>query len=230
MISFPYFSKLPYHHIHISGVSISRSSRLLSVAVCRVPAGGMVLLCLAAAKLICQVTCLAASAAFLLAAGSRCLTAYLLGAGRRCSAWHPGRVRHVGAAGHGKPLLDRRRKEVVRVGVESSPRQLGGGCVGIGQSQFWRFIYMVLLQRLTFFSGYFFPDPWERVILEIITKGENGRNDQENPPTIFTRISFYSIGNENRKVRNGIRSVKSDPSKTDKSEQKCPSIDRQTVI
>jgi hypothetical protein len=150
----------------------------------------MVLLCLAAAKLICQVTCLAASAAFLLAAGSRCLTAYLLGAGRRCSAWHPGRVRHVGAAGHGKPLLDRRRKEVVRVGVESSPRQLGGGCVGIGQSQFWRFIYMVLLQRLTFFSGYFFPDPWERVILEITTKGENGRKQSGKSSHHFHSYKF----------------------------------------
>jgi hypothetical protein len=49
--------------------------------------------------------------------------------------------------------------------------------------------------------------------------------------TIFACISFYSVGNENGKVRNGgIRSVKYSPSKTDKSEQKCLGIDRQTVI
>jgi hypothetical protein len=55
-------------------------------------------------------------------------------------------------------------------------------------------------------------------------------NGQENPLAIFTRISFYSVGNGNGKVRNGIRSAKSGPSKTDKSEQKCLGIDRQTVI
>jgi hypothetical protein len=55
-------------------------------------------------------------------------------------------------------------------------------------------------------------------------------NDRENALTIFARISFYSVGNENGKVRNGIRSVKSGPSKTDKSEQKCFGIDRQMVI
>jgi hypothetical protein len=54
-------------------------------------------------------------------------------------------------------------------------------------------------------------------------KGENGR---KNSLTIFARISFYSVGNGNGKVRNRIRSVKSGPSKTDKSEQKCLDIDR----
>jgi hypothetical protein len=58
-------------------------------------------------------------------------------------------------------------------------------------------------------------------------KGENGR---EKPFTIFTYISFYSVGNRNGKVRNRIRSVKSGPSKTDKSEQKCLGIDRHMVI
>jgi hypothetical protein len=52
----------------------------------------------------------------------------------------------------------------------------------------------------------------------------------KNPLSIFTYISFYSLGNENRKVKNGILSVKFDPSKTDKSEQKYLDIDRQTVI
>jgi hypothetical protein len=61
----------------------------------------------------------------------------------------------------------------------------------------------------------------------VSTKGENG---QENPLTIFARISFYSISNRNGKVRNRIRSVKSDPSKMDKSEQKCPGINRKTII
>jgi hypothetical protein len=55
-------------------------------------------------------------------------------------------------------------------------------------------------------------------------------NGQENSLIIFARISFYSIGNGNGKVRNRIRSVKSGPSKTDKSKQKCLGIDRQTVI
>jgi hypothetical protein len=66
-----------------------------------------------------------------------------------------------------------------------------------------------------------------QVLSPASTKGENG---QENSLTIFARISFYSVGNENGKVRNRIRSVKFGPSKTDKSEPKCPSIDRQTVI
>jgi hypothetical protein len=44
------------------------------------------------------------------------------------------------------------------------------------------------------------------------------RNRQENPLTIFTRISFYLIGNGNGKVRNGIRSAKSGLSKSDKTE------------
>jgi hypothetical protein len=61
----------------------------------------------------------------------------------------------------------------------------------------------------------------------VTTKGENGR---EKPLTIFTRISFYSVGNENGKIRNGTWSTKSGPSKTDKSEQKCLGINRQTVI
>jgi hypothetical protein len=52
----------------------------------------------------------------------------------------------------------------------------------------------------------------------------------ENPLTIFARISFYLVGNENGKVRNGIWSVKSGPSKTDKSKQKYIGIDRQMVI
>jgi hypothetical protein len=60
--------------------------------------------------------------------------------------------------------------------------------------------------------------------------GHKGENGKKNPLTIFTHISFYLIGNSNRKVRNGIRSVKSGASKTDKSEQKCLGIDRQTVI
>jgi hypothetical protein len=55
-------------------------------------------------------------------------------------------------------------------------------------------------------------------------------NGQEKPLTIFTRISFYLTGNKNGKVRNGIRLTKSGLSKTDKSEQKCLGIDRQTVI
>jgi hypothetical protein len=38
------------------------------------------------------------------------------------------------------------------------------------------------------------------------------------------------VGNGNGKVRNGIRLVKSGPSKTDKSEQKYLGIDRQTKI
>jgi hypothetical protein len=58
-------------------------------------------------------------------------------------------------------------------------------------------------------------------------KSENGR---ENPLTIFARISFYSVGNGNEKVTNGIRLVKFGPLKTDKSEQKYLGIDRQTVI
>jgi hypothetical protein len=65
------------------------------------------------------------------------------------------------------------------------------------------------------------------VIIVADAKGENGR---ENSLTIFTRISFYSVGNRNGKVRNGIRPAKSGPSKMDKSEQKCLGIDRQTVI
>jgi hypothetical protein len=70
---------------------------------------------------------------------------------------------------------------------------------------------------------------WPRhyTTVEDIPKGENGR---ENPLTIFSRISFYSVGNGNGKVRKKIRSVKSGPSKTDKSKQKCPGIDRQMVI
>jgi hypothetical protein len=44
--------------------------------------------------------------------------------------------------------------------------------------------------------------------------------------TIFTCISFYLVGNRNGKIRNGIRSVKSGPSKTDKFEQKYLSIDQ----
>jgi hypothetical protein len=56
-----------------------------------------------------------------------------------------------------------------------------------------------------------------------VLKGENG---WENSLTIFAHISFYPVGNENGKVRNRIRSVKSGPSKMDKSEQKCLSIDR----
>jgi hypothetical protein len=59
------------------------------------------------------------------------------------------------------------------------------------------------------------------------SKDENGR---ENPLTIFARISFYSVGNGNGKVRNGIQSVKSSTSKTDKTEQKCLGIDGQMVI
>jgi hypothetical protein len=77
------------------------------------------------------------------------------------------------------------------------------------------------------------PPSWRRRLprpsplpLRVKTVG-NGR---ENPLTIFARISFYSIGNGNGKVRNGIRSVKSGPSKTDKTKQKCLGIDRQTVI
>jgi hypothetical protein len=35
---------------------------------------------------------------------------------------------------------------------------------------------------------------------------------------IFTRISFYLIGNRNKKVRNGIRSIKFGQLKMDKSE------------
>jgi hypothetical protein len=58
-------------------------------------------------------------------------------------------------------------------------------------------------------------------------KGENGR---EKSLTIFTRMSFYSVGNEIGKVKNKIRSAKSGPSKMDKFEQKCLGIDRQTVI
>jgi hypothetical protein len=55
-------------------------------------------------------------------------------------------------------------------------------------------------------------------------KGENGR---ENALTIFARISFYSVGNGNGKVRNGIRSVKSGSSKMDKSKQNISvSIDK----
>jgi hypothetical protein len=56
------------------------------------------------------------------------------------------------------------------------------------------------------------------------------KNGRKKPLTIFARTSFYSVGDGNRKVRNEIRSVKSGPSKTDKSEQKCLGIDRQTVI
>jgi hypothetical protein len=55
-------------------------------------------------------------------------------------------------------------------------------------------------------------------------------NRRENSLNIFIRISFYSVGNENGKVRNGIQSVKSGSSKMDKSEQKYIGIDRQTVI
>jgi hypothetical protein len=61
----------------------------------------------------------------------------------------------------------------------------------------------------------------------ILAKGENG---QENSLTIFARISFYLVSNENGKVRNEIRTVKFGPSKMDKSEQKCIGIDRQMVI
>jgi hypothetical protein len=43
-------------------------------------------------------------------------------------------------------------------------------------------------------------------------------NGWEKPLTIFAHISFYSVGNGNGKVRNGIRSVKSGPSKIDKFE------------
>jgi hypothetical protein len=64
----------------------------------------------------------------------------------------------------------------------------------------------------------------------IHVKVKTVRNGQENPLIIFARISFYLIGNRNGKVRNRIRSVKSGPSKTDKSKQKCLGIDRQTVI
>jgi hypothetical protein len=49
-------------------------------------------------------------------------------------------------------------------------------------------------------------------------------NGRENHLTIFARISFYSVGNGSGKVRNEIRSVKSGPSKMDKSEQKCVGI------
>jgi hypothetical protein len=59
---------------------------------------------------------------------------------------------------------------------------------------------------------------------------ETVENVRENSLTIFDRISFYSVGNGNGKVRNGIRSVKSGPSKTDKSEQKYLGIDRQMII
>jgi hypothetical protein len=52
------------------------------------------------------------------------------------------------------------------------------------------------------------------MLLRVKTVG-NGR---ENSLTIFVRISFYPFGNRNGKVRNGIRSVKSGPLKTDKSE------------
>jgi hypothetical protein len=67
----------------------------------------------------------------------------------------------------------------------------------------------------------------KRTDVDGLAKGENG---QKNPLTIFTCISFYSVGNRIRKVRNGIWSAKSGLSKTDKSEQKCLSIDQQTVI
>jgi hypothetical protein len=52
---------------------------------------------------------------------------------------------------------------------------------------------------------------------------------RENSITIFTRISFYSVDNENRKVKNRTRSTKSGASKTDKPEQKCLDIDRRNL-
>jgi hypothetical protein len=55
-------------------------------------------------------------------------------------------------------------------------------------------------------------------------------NGRENPLSIFTHISFYSVDNRNGKVRNGIQSIKSGLSKSDKSEQKCLGIDQQMVI
>jgi hypothetical protein len=61
------------------------------------------------------------------------------------------------------------------------------------------------------------------------SKGENGAK-RKNLLIIFTHINFYSVGNENRKVRNRIRLIKSGPSKMDKFKQKCLSIDQQTVI
>jgi hypothetical protein len=56
------------------------------------------------------------------------------------------------------------------------------------------------------------------VIFMATSKVKTVGNGRENPLTIFARISFYSVGNGNEKVRNGIRSVKSGPSKMDKSE------------
>jgi hypothetical protein len=52
--------------------------------------------------------------------------------------------------------------------------------------------------------------PWVKTI----------KNGWEKLFTIFTRISFYSVGNGNGKDRNEIRSVKFDLLKTDKSEKK----------
>jgi hypothetical protein len=68
-----------------------------------------------------------------------------------------------------------------------------------------------------------------RLDLELI-RGGKGENGWENALIIFAHISCYSVGNGNGKVRNRIWSVKSGPSKTDKSEQKYLSIDRQMVI
>jgi hypothetical protein len=63
------------------------------------------------------------------------------------------------------------------------------------------------------------------VLLDCLQPLDQLTNGMKNSLTIFICISFCLISNENKKVRNKIRSVKFDPSKTDKFKQKYLSID-----